>query len=157
MKRLLSLLACIALASSLAAQQPKRERFSAYKATTLSGAAEVVTIQQPAASARDVFFEYAILYCSVVCTIELEIDGTAATSTTLTPIVETYGTATATAWSGSNVGNGTTLYEYNLAAGETITVDLTGQFMEGNGTANNLSFRTNSITGDAKIGVFWWE
>ncbi len=134
MKRLLSLLACIALASSLLGQQPKRERFSAYKATTLSGAAEVVTIQQPAASARDVFFEYAILYCSVVCTIELELDGAAATSSTLTPTVETYGTVTATAWSGSNVGNGTTLYDYNLAAGETITVDLTGQFLDGNGT-----------------------
>ena len=157
MKKLFSLFLLIVFTGSLMAQQPKRERFSVYKATTLAGAVETVTIQQPLTGALDVFFEYAILYCSVVCTIELEIDGTAATTSALTPIVETYGTATATAWSGSDVGNGTTLYEYNLAAGETITVSLIGQFLEGDGTAKNLSFRTNSITGDVKIAAFWWE
>src|SRR5574342_237649 len=83
--------------------------FIATKQTSLSGAAEVITVQQPASNAKTVSFIGAYVDCSVACTITLERDGSAATATTLTPVALNSGTATATAWSGSDVGAGTVL------------------------------------------------
>lgn len=151
----------ILLAASVASAQGLRitegPRFSVYKATTLSSASEAVTIQQPASGGRTVNFDTALLYCSVACSVELERDGTAATGTALTPVVLTFGTATADAFHTSDVGNGSTVTEYNVSAGETLGIDLRGIRMTGNGTGQNLTFRTNTISGDVRITVVWRE
>lgn len=162
-RKLLQLLLALGLIASAASAQNLRinegPRFSVYKATTLAGAAEVVTIQQPASDSKKVHFEAVQVYCSVACVIEIERDGTAATGTALTSVALTpYGTATATAWHTSDVGNGTTISTFNVTAGQTVTVDLTGVMLaQGGGTGENLTLRSDSITGDIKITTFWRE
>ncbi len=129
------------------------------KETVLSGSAEVVTVQQPASSARTVQGVAASIYCSVACVIELERDGTAATGTTLT-VVDVAGQSTsaaATAWHTSDVGNGTTLSKHTIGAGNTLVLDLNALYLVGAGTAKNFTLRTDSITGTVQINVMWRE
>lgn len=138
------------------------QEYAVTKTTTLAGAAEVITVQQPATGARQVTFRSFYIDCSVACTISLERNGSAATSTTLAVnnINPGEGAATTTAWSSSNVGTGTVLAKYNINAGGSMTVDLTGiYFNQGNplGTATNLTIRTSSITGTVDIIVRYWE
>lgn len=162
-RKLLQLLLILGLSASVASAQKLRinegPRFSVYKATTLSGAAEVVTIQQPASGSKKVHFAAAMVYCSVACVIEIERDGTAATGTAATEVALTpYGTATAVGWHTSDVGNGTTINTFDVAAGSTVTVDLVGVMLaQGGGTGENLTLRSDSITGDIKITIVWRE
>ena len=157
MKRLIAI--SLLLSLSLAGQSLRRNRFSTYKETTLSSAAEAVTIQQPSSSARVVYFELANIYCSVACTVELERGGTAATTTALSTVaVGNQGQSSrANAFHTSDVGNGSTVTEFDVAAGETMSVDLSGMILEGADTTENVTFRTNTISGDVKITVVWWE
>ena len=147
------------LSIGIAASQVIGPRFSAFKATTLAGAAEVITIQQPASNPKRVRFESAQIYCSVDCVVELERDGAAATATTLTTVdISKYGSVTATAWSGSDVGNGTTINFFRISGGKTEPIDLGGLALApGGGTGENLTFRSDSITGDIEIFIVWRE
>lgn len=156
---ILRLAALLFALSSLAfAQNPHAARYSTWKSTALVAGPEVVTIQQPATGSRRVTLELANIYCSVACVVEIERDGTAATGTTNAIVaLSSFGTATATAWHTSDVGNGTTILEVNIAAGETKSLNLEGLVMQGDGTGKNFSFRTDSITGDAEIYIRWRE
>ena len=138
---------------------PKNGRFTAWKATTLSGAAEVITIQQPASGGRRIFVAIVNLYCSVACVITWEQNGTAATATALTrtTIGPSGFSPTVTAWSGSDVGAGTTLEVFRLSAAESKSLNMEGVFMQGSSTATNYSLRTDSITGDVEIYIRWRE
>lgn len=133
--------------------------YSITKKTSLSAAAEVITIQQPSSGARSVRFEAATLYCSVACEVTLERDGSAASSTALT-VNKLAGSAvpnpTVQAFSSSNVGSGTVLARYNVPAGSTLVVDL-GSFGWVEGSNRNITFRTDAITGVFVINVFWTE
>jgi imidazole glycerol phosphate synthase subunit HisF len=154
------ILCLLALAVAHAQEAPVVSTYSAYKSTALTSAAETITVQQPAVgSARRLSMKAASVYCSVSCTVTLKRSGTAATSTTLatTPASPDYAASTATAWSASNVGSGTTLLTWVLAAGTAQGFDLTGiEFLAG-GTSQNFSVGTSSITGTATIKIDWTE
>lgn len=137
----------------------RAQDYAATKATSLSGAAEVVTVQQPAATAATVRFVGVSIDCTVACTYTIERNGTAASSTTLTTVALLAGSAAskALAWSSSNVGTGTVIYRGQIAAGGGQTIPLSGVVLSGVGTTKNVTIRTNSITGDVKINFRWTE
>ena len=154
----------LAVASRLPAQTaPTTTRlYGAYTSATPSTAAVVVTIQQPAtvAARRQIQFEGAVLYCSVACSIGLEADGTAATATTgTTTKLDTRAPIAASGvFTGSDVGSGTVLNVYELAAGQQINVTKTGLLLGvDTGTRHNLTFRTNSISGTVHVLIMWSE
>lgn len=135
-------------------------RFTIFRATTLAAAAEKLTVQQPATGSKNVYFVSASVYCSVACTATMSRDGTAASTTTLTPVaISGIGTATtATGYRSSNVGSGTAIsVDHVVAAGSTVVFDLSGVQLRGNGTTKNFSVETNAITGDTKIQIIWRE
>lgn len=131
MTRYLSLL--VLLSCSLLAET---KYFIASKSTSLSGAVEAITVQQPATNSKDVSFTAAYAYCSAACTITVSIGGTAATTTALTPVslTQPVATTTTTAYHTSNVGAGTTVAVYDIAAGGSLSLDLTRMNMSGNNT-----------------------
>lgn len=133
--------------------------FIAYKTTSLTGSAETVTVQQPATGAKSLRFSEGYAYCSVACTITLSLGGTAATTTSFTPVslAQPAETAKATAFHTSNVGAGTTVATYTLAAGGSISLDLSNMGMIGSNTSRNLTPKTDSITGNAHVGISWRE
>lgn len=151
----------IAVLMALLAAGQSRDQYNyiATKATTLSNAAEVVTIQQPASGSRTVHFHGAYVSSSVACAITVERDGTAATATALTavPFNSTTPAAKATPFSGSDVGTGTVIGRYDIAAGGSVSIDLSDKQLFGDGTSKNLSIRTSSISGDVKIDITWGE
>lgn len=129
------------------------------RASSPSSAAEVVTVQQPATSAYKLNFVGAYFYCSVACEVTLERNGTAATATssTPTPINSSYQAAKASGFYGSDVGTGTVIGKYTLAAGGSQVLDLAAIHITAQGTTNNLTLRTSSITGDVKIMIQFRE
>ncbi len=134
--------------------------FSVYHFVDLAAAASVLTVQQPATGGKRVTFDSATLYCENACVVTLERDGTAATTTAAVEVTldETINTApTATAFSTSNVGAGTTISVYRLAAGVTFTIDISNIKMSGNGTTKNISLRTASTTGEIARTLVWVE
>lgn len=163
MKNLSLRLIAVALLVALGAsgQNEKRNnRFFVFDdAASLSAADATVTVQQPSSGSRWVFFEVAQIYCSVACDVTISRDGTAATTTAATEVSLNGGvSAAATAFTSSNVGAGTAITTLQVAAGETIAVDLSGLFLEpNNSTGNNLTIDTDDITGDAQIYLRWRE
>jgi hypothetical protein len=135
-------------------------RYSYFKSSDLAAAAEKVTVQQAAAGSKHVMFKSGWAYCSVICTVTLSRDGTAATTTagTVVNASTNYPAAVATAFHTSNAGTGTAVAVYDLSAGGSVTLDLTGyEFGVGVGTAKNLSLAVASITGNVKILLIWEE
>lgn len=133
--------------------------FIAAKSTSLSAAAEAVTVQQPATGSKSVSFIGGYAYCSAACTITLSVGGTAATTTALTPtsLTQPIATPVTAAFHTSNVGAGTTVAVYDIAAGGSLSLDLTKVNMTGNNTARNLTLKTDSITGTARLSIEWSE
>lgn len=137
-----------------------KHEYVALKTTTLSATAETVTVQQPASGAKDVYFVDALVHSSVAATLTIERDGTAATTTTLTPVKTNswIPTATATAFHTSNAGSGTAVSNaIDIPANTNVTIDLSSFNLLGAGTAKNLTLKTNSITGTVKIRIKWEE
>lgn len=140
---MLRLIFCLLLTATLAVPQPGNYRYQVSAATT------ALTVQQPASNANQVQFQWASIYCSAASTATPSWNGTAATATaaTIKRIPGTTATPRATAWSGSNVGAGTTGWVANIPAGATMAFDLTTFFMGTTGTATNLTYTTsNSCT-----------
>lgn len=149
---LLGALSCMA--------QPFDARYTIIKTTSLSGAVEKLTVQQPASGAKRVRFTYASVYCSAACTVTMSRDGTAATGTSLPPVALSghYAASVATGWHTSDAGAGTTLSPaYAIASGATQTFDLSGIELAGNGTTTNFSIATNSVTATVRIQIVWRE
>lgn len=136
------------------------QNFVASKRTVLTGATEVLTVQATSSSKR-VAFVSAYVYCTVACTITLERNGTAATTTTQTPtqVNPSLGiVATATAYNTSNVGVGTVLWTYDLAGSQGLPINLAGiSFAPSAGNTNNITFRTSSISGTVNLSIQWQE
>lgn len=111
----------------------------------VTGTSNVLTIQQKATGAGNVRGKVISVYCAVSGDVEIERDGTAATSTEVQPIsVDRNAVATTrgfTAWSASNVGNGTTLSLHVCTAGQTLVLNAASMFLNGNGTAKNWTIR----------------
>jgi hypothetical protein len=107
-----------------------------------------VTVQATASS-DVVYFETVDIYCAAAQTLTFSQNGTAATTTTLAvtgPISPT-STAVPNAYSASNVGAGTTLKTFAIAAGQTLAFDIS-MFMlrPQSGGSQNLSIGTDSNT-----------
>ena len=133
--------------------------YTASRETTLSGAAETVTIQQPATNSGQHFFiDGAAVYCSVDCVVTVERNGTAATSTAFTPTPLNPGViaAKAQAFHTSNVGAGTLIGKYRVPAGSEKVIQLRGLRLRAN-YRDNLTVKTDSITGTVRILVKWAE
>lgn len=155
--------AALALLSlSLKAQNnPYDITFSVTKATSLSTAAEVITVQHTATSTKSARFVTAYIYCSVACSVTLERGGTNATATPLTvtndnPLNGAASVSTCTAYSASNSTSGTVINTYNLTAGGFLSIDAS-IFQLSAGILDNITFRTSAITGNVVIQAVWRE
>lgn len=133
--------------------------YSVSKTTTLSGTAEVITVQQPAAGAAIVRGVGIYIDSSVALTITVERNGSAATTTSLAVANVNPGEATAIsgAYNSSNVGTGTVITRANIAAGGSLTVDISKIIMIGSGASKNFSIRTNSVSGTVNIVIIYSE
>jgi len=146
---MLKLLFTLLLTASLAVPQVGVNRYLATASTT------ALTVQQPSSNANQVQLQWATIYCVAAQTATASWNGTAATATTLA-IKKKPGTSAnpkATAWSGSNVGAGTTGAVFNVPAGATMEFDLTTIYL-GTGTASNFTWTTN---GSCTISIEWTE
>jgi hypothetical protein len=156
------LLFALVVASICLAQAPQQNNtVTVVYADTPAASASVLTVQQPATGANEVEAVFAHIYCSVACVVELERDGTAATATGATEVGTTSSTLTpaATAFTGSDVGNGTTVDTFTIVADSVLVVDLTAYrlWLIGNGTSKNFTLRTDSITGTVRMTIVWRE
>lgn len=133
--------------------------YTVSKTTTLSSSAEVVTVQQPATGAMVVKFISAYIDSTAACTITIERSGTAATTTSLTPVglSSNQAAATTTAYYSSDVGTGSVMTRASIPAGGSIVVDLTRFTMSGNGTSKNLTVRTGTCSGTVDIVITYTE
>ena len=160
MKRILCLVVLLAL--PLLAQEPRRNNtYTVQYDDSPSAGASVLTVQQPAASANSVEAVWAHIYCSVDCVVELERDGTAASTTGATEVGTSTNspTQTATAFYDSNVGNGTTVDKFTIPAEQTLAINLSAYkiWLIGVGTTKNFTLRTDSITGTVRMTMSWRE
>lgn len=133
--------------------------YSLYQEASLTSAAQSLTVQQIASGTRDIQFKTASMWCNQATTFTLAINGTAATSTTATPTQIFGPVATATGWTASNVGAGTTVMKYDFLAGANEKViDLSDfKILRGAGTGANLTISTTSITATCRISIKWSE
>jgi hypothetical protein len=120
---------------------------------TTSGAGKVTV--QATTSSDGVSFEEADIYCAAAQTATVYVNGTAATTTTLAvsgPMSVT-SAAPPTAFSASNVGTGTTLKTFNIAAGATLTLDIHAFYLPPkSGTGANFTIGTS---GTCTIQIQW--
>lgn len=133
--------------------------YTVVRDATLSGAAEVVTIQQPATGASKVRLLWASVYCSVACDVTQERNGTAATTTAATAAKvnpDKADSAAATVFHTSNVGVGTVISKTPTSGG-TATISFDKIVLVGDGTTKNYTIRTSSITGRVVIVLAWEE
>lgn len=136
--------------------------FSTTKSTSLSTAAEILTLQHPAASTRSARLVSMYMYCSVACTVTLERGGSAA-STVANTISNVNAanvfalTTTCNAYNTSNVGTGTVINVYNIAAGGYLSLDTSNLFQLPAGILDNVTLRTNAITGNVVLQMIWRE
>jgi len=170
-RRPIALLAAFAVASAAFGQLPDAIReadqagyYAAFKETVLAAGAEVLTIQQPVGSSKTAYLDAAYIFSTVAVVVTLEKKGTAATTTTLTPVAlnnwasGTEPTPSVAAFSASNVGSGTTISKYSLTANTSVTVDLTGVVLGSRGaTTRNLTLRTTAVTGTVYLLFKWRE
>lgn len=147
------------IATILFAQDLTTPKYEIYKETSLSSAAEVITLQQPSTGAKNVYPTDGSVYCSVDCIITFEKNGTAATTTALAvnSLQDNAPTPSATAFSASNVGTGTVINKLNITAGNTQPLDFVGMGLSDNNTAKNYTMRTNSISGTVRVVWRWIE
>ncbi len=143
----------LAFAATLLSQDSQTYTYE--KETSLSGAAETVTVHLPSTANKTAQFVGAEVYCSVACTAELLRDGSAPTTTAAT-VVPLNGSPNpaATVFHTSNVGAGTHIKYYTIAAGGKEVIDLSDKGLT---VGKNLTLKTNSITGTARIYIQWRE
>ncbi len=117
-----------------------------------------VTIQANTASTgRTIRGQTASVYCVAAQTATVKWNGTNATATagTVLRLPGTSSAATATVWTGSNVGSGTTGPVYNVPAGGTMILDFS-LFILGGGGGTGQNF-TIATSGTCTITMAWSE
>jgi hypothetical protein len=139
---------------------PSVRLYATYSEATPSGAAYVVTVQQPATAPRQITFEGATIYCSVACNPTLEINGGVATTTVGTALkLDSRAPAAASAvFTASNSTAGTVISKYTLAVGQTLDIVKSGLTLGATAAARqNLTIRTDAISGTVHILLMWSE
>jgi len=157
-KLLISIVLCL-----FCTAQGTPNRFSSSTGkVVLSGAATTFTLQQASVGSKKIILEGATVSCTVACEVTQAENGAAATSTagSISCVQPCGPAATATTWTASNVGAGTTIGANPLpvpAAGVLI-IDLSKVYFSKTSTsATNYSISTNSITGTVVITFIWSE
>ncbi len=149
------------VATTLAQSPTRHNTFTITRTKSLSAAASVMTVQQPAADSNTVEAIWAKIYSDVAVTVELERNGTAATATAETEVGTNANSPTpaAVGWYDSDVGNGTTIDTFDIVAYGTLSVDLKAYklYLTGDGTGTNFSLRSSSVTGNVRITICWRE
>ncbi len=152
---LLFLLICLGSAQA----QDSQKRYIVSQSITLAGATVALTIQATGSNKLGLPIS-ANLECTVAAQMIISIDGTAATTTAATevPIGRNRSAATITAFSSSNAGAGTIIAQQTLAADSIGSFDLSGITIGSEGpTTQNITLRTNSLTGDCALRIIWVE
>lgn len=123
---------------------------------SVSASTTALTIQQPATNGAQVQGGTVSIYCAAAQTATPSWNGTAATTTaaTIKLSISTLRPASATAWSGSNVGSGTSGTVYNVPAGVERVWDISDVTMGNTGSATNYTWTTN---GTCTISMSWKE
>ena len=143
--------------------QTNYPKFSAFKETTASAAAEVITLQLPARAGKRAELGQLVVYCTVDTTITIEVNGTTATtpdSVEITPIQLNLpgSTAVAKAYSTSNSTGGTVLDKITLFGESTLTLNLSDAVLPANqSTPKNITIRLAAFTGTSRVKISWWE
>lgn len=130
------------------------------KSTSLSSAAEVITLQQPTTGAKYVELKSAYVDCSAACTLTVERNGLAATTTTLNtaPVNTEDAASKVKGFYSSNVGVGTVLSVVSLPASGSVVFDLSAIHLRAvNDPGQNFTIRTSSITGAVNIVIQFTE
>jgi hypothetical protein len=144
--------------ASLGAQTTSQPAYIALREATLSASGEVLTVQQPASPSNTLVFDAGYVYCSAECTFTIERDGTAATTTSLTPTATSGNTdaPTALAFHTSNAGAGTVIGKHTVAAGGTMPFELKGVRLP-RIAGRNVTIRVQSLTGTVRLFLKWVE
>ena len=123
--------------------------------------AYAATLQQPALNSLPVSFPPvpavgAAVYCSAACVVSVILNGTAATGATTTIQGSTNSTppAVVTLYSGSNASGGTTLYTFNVAAGQTFPLDMSAMKLPAGNATSNITLSIASGTATVNITFF---
>lgn len=153
MKRLLVLLGFAFVVFS-----QTRAGFTVTSKQTPSGAAVVVTVQQPTSSSKTVHMLGATVYSSVDVEFTVEVSGTAATTTNVAEgRLPGSPPANAYVYAPSNAGSGNVLTRYQLSAGQTSPLIDLSQMYFARAKADNVTIRTASITGTVIVNIQWEE
>lgn len=150
------MLRTIAILFALACTCAGQDLYNVIYEGSLSAAAGAVTIQNKTGSKTTVL-RWVSVQCSVACSIYLEKNGTAATSTAVTPTpVNDADAATSpvkfNAYRDSNVGVGTKMSPtYELSAGQILPLDLEDMEIKGANDGKNVTLRIASMTGDYSV------
>jgi hypothetical protein len=139
---------------------PSIPAFRAYRETTKTATAEVITIQLPSRSAKRAEFSELFLYCEADIDVTIEQGGGAATSTSFAPVNINLRNipSVASAYHTSNTTGGTTIDKLTLFGGSTAIIKLTGiNLLSGQTVPQNLTIRTTAFTGLLRVRVEWQE
>lgn len=154
---LLLLLIVVCIQAALGQYSP--DTFYVFKKTTLSGAAESITIQQPTSSAKSIKVLSFWVHCSVACVANTKRNGAPPSGTALTVVQQDVDSppSTVSAYYSSNVGDGSALGDYAVAAGGSgLTVpyenlwvrgvDASVAFLRSDASLTNIVVLTNVAT-----------
>lgn len=157
---------CLFLSLSLPLSAPAQSnypKFSAFKETTASAAAEVITLQLPARAGKRAEIGQLVVYCTVDTTVTIEVNGTTATTPDSVEITPTQlnlpgSLNVARAYSSSNSTGGTVLDKITLFGESTLTLNLSDVVLPVNQPSpKNITIRLAAFTGTSRVKISWWE
>lgn len=127
---------------------------------TLASSADAVTIQQPSSNSRVVRGAKVFIRCIAACDVTIEREGTAATTSAVTPVAVNPSTSNAahvTAFVASDVGVGTVVARDSIPANGFTIFDMSKVTLNGSGTSKNFTIRIASMTGRVIYDIFFSE
>lgn len=132
--------------------------YVAFRTHSLVAAAATVTVQAPASGGKRTQFLFATIHTTAAAVVTLRRNGTAASTTAITPFAANTSTAAVnTAYHTSNAGTGTTVEVRSIAADTTEKWDLSAHYWDGNGTTKNLTLVSDAITATFDVAIYWTE
>jgi hypothetical protein len=140
--------------------QTSYPKFTAFRESTKSAAAEVITVQLPKDSVKRAEFLDISIWSSATIDVTIEINGSAATATSFQPypLNNRSAGAVATPYHGSNSTAGQVIDKFTLDSGSTLWLDISDIVLSnGMTTPQNIVIRTTAFTGTARFKVTWQE
>ncbi len=140
--------------------QSTQKQYVAHEEVTLVATAAALTVQAFGPTTPSIEFVSASVQCDVAAIVTVVIDGSAATTTagTAVPVGRGRSAAVGKVFTASNVGAGVDIMEFAIVADSIGSVGLTGVSIDSSAaTSQNLTLKTNSITGDCDLWIVWRE